>query len=146
MCWAPCMMGYCVLAVNSVRYETFLSCSGWHGSLRHQVIGRQCFELSCIIFDDLVICVTKSPAAAVVLTTNVWKFCWGINWWPVNSTHKRPVTRKMFPFGDIIMHVNTSGAETGMFREKWVSIMAADVLAPFVTSSSTAMILIDSLG
>ena len=27
----------------------------------------------------------------------------GIHWWPVNSTHKGPVTRKMFPFADVIM-------------------------------------------
>ena len=31
-------------------------------------------------------------------------FGWGINRWPVNSPHKRPVTRKMFPFDDIIMY------------------------------------------
>ena len=30
-------------------------------------------------------------------------FVRGIHEWPVNSTHKRPVTRKMFPFDDIIM-------------------------------------------
>ena len=27
----------------------------------------------------------------------------GIHWWPVNSPHKWPVTRKMFPFDDVIM-------------------------------------------
>ena len=27
-----------------------------------------------------------------------------IHRWPVNSPHKWPVTRKMFPFDDIIMH------------------------------------------
>ena len=27
----------------------------------------------------------------------------GIGRWPVNSEHKRPVTRKMFPFDDVIM-------------------------------------------
>ena len=32
-------------------------------------------------------------------------FVWGIHWWPVNSPHKRPVTRNMFPFNDIIMHM-----------------------------------------
>ena len=31
-------------------------------------------------------------------------FVWGIHWWPVNSPHKWPVTRKMFPFDDIIMY------------------------------------------
>ena len=30
-------------------------------------------------------------------------FVWGIHLWPVNSPHKWPVTRKMFPFGDAIM-------------------------------------------
>ena len=30
-------------------------------------------------------------------------FVWGIHWWPENSPHKWPVTRKMFPFVDVIM-------------------------------------------
>ena len=30
-------------------------------------------------------------------------FVQGIHRWPVNSPHKRPVTRKMFPFDDVIM-------------------------------------------
>ena len=30
-------------------------------------------------------------------------FVWGIHRWPVNSPHKRPVARKMFPFDDVIM-------------------------------------------
>ena len=30
-------------------------------------------------------------------------FGWGIRRWPVNSPHKWPVTRKMFPFDDVIM-------------------------------------------
>ena len=30
-------------------------------------------------------------------------FVRGIHQWPVNSTHKRPVTRKMFLFDDVIM-------------------------------------------
>ena len=31
-------------------------------------------------------------------------FVRGIHRWPVNSLHKGPVTRKMFPFDDVIMH------------------------------------------
>ena len=30
-------------------------------------------------------------------------FVWGIHRWPVNSPHKGPVTRKIFPFYDVIM-------------------------------------------
>ena len=33
-------------------------------------------------------------------------FVWGIHRWPVNSPHKWPVTRKMFPFDDVIMSCN----------------------------------------
>ena len=32
-------------------------------------------------------------------------FVRGIHRWPVNSPHKWPVTRKMFPFDDVIMHI-----------------------------------------
>ena len=32
-------------------------------------------------------------------------FVQGIHWWPVNSPHKWPVKRKMFPFDDVIMIV-----------------------------------------
>ena len=31
-------------------------------------------------------------------------FVWGIHRWPVNSPQKWPVTQKMFPFDDDIMH------------------------------------------
>ena len=30
-------------------------------------------------------------------------FVWGIHHWLVNSPHKGPITRKMFPFDDVIM-------------------------------------------
>ena len=30
-------------------------------------------------------------------------FVRGIHRWPVNSSHKGPVTRKMFPFGEVII-------------------------------------------
>ena len=33
-------------------------------------------------------------------------FVWGILRGPVNSPHKWPVTRKMFPFDDVIMHIS----------------------------------------
>ena len=33
-------------------------------------------------------------------------FVWGIHRGPVNSPHKWPVTRKMFPFDDVIMVIN----------------------------------------
>ena len=54
----------------------------------------------------------KSPASrlfiqsfiqAKIKETASLAFVWGIHRWPVNSPHKWPVTRKMFPFDDVIM-------------------------------------------
>ena len=45
-------------------------------------------------------------------------FVWGIHRWPVNSPHKGPVTRKMFPFHDVIMwRESTSRPTMGQKRE-----------------------------
>ena len=32
-------------------------------------------------------------------------FVRGIHWWPMNSPHKEPITRKMLPFDDAIMNL-----------------------------------------
>ena len=52
-------------------------------------------------------------------------FVWGIHRWPVNSPHKGPVMREMFPFDDVIMSLNDKGgvwcarnmAQVGMHPE-----------------------------
>ena len=43
-------------------------------------------------------------------------FVQGIHRWPVNSPHKRPVTRKMFPFDDVIMWSETCCVSYGHKR------------------------------
>ena len=56
-------------------------------------------------------------------------FVWGIHRGPVNSPHKWPVTRKMFPFDDVIMnaklHRNLSTRMQGMYH------MSISLLNPF---------------
>ena len=44
-------------------------------------------------------------------------FVQGIHRWPVNSPHKWPVTRKMFPLDDVIMIVQIHVASTGTIHE-----------------------------
>ena len=48
-------------------------------------------------------------------------FVWGFHQWPVNSPHKGPVTRKMFPFDDVIMifedFVNRSRPDTCLWPQ-----------------------------
>ena len=53
-------------------------------------------------------------------------FVWGIHRWPVNSPHKGPVTRKMFPSDDVMMktfhHMHEVQALCGGFQPRLVSL------------------------
>ena len=55
----------------------------------------------------------------------------GIHRWPVNSPHKGPITRIMFPFDDVIMNL--------------VITVFADVLTPNVTRPSASAVLTSKL-
>ena len=44
-------------------------------------------------------------------------FVMGIHQWPVNSPHKGPVTRKMFPFDNVIMRFRDIGSIPRIFNE-----------------------------
>ena len=57
-------------------------------------------------------------------------FVWGIHRGPVNSPHKWPVTRKMFPFDDVIMaSVNKVmvGSDNGLSPIRWQAIIGMNV-------------------
>ena len=43
----------------------------------------------------------------------------GIHRWPVNSPHKWPVTRKMFPFDDVIMIKSRKGNASALHPFAW---------------------------
>ena len=69
-----------------------------HDCLFNRLFGRRSKKTSC------------SASLAFVL---------GIHRWPVNSPHKWPVTRKMFPLDDVIMR----RAEQGLSQwENWLSM------------------------
>ena len=61
--------------------------------------------------------------STVYLGADQWKhqssaslaFVRGIHRWPVNSPHKGPVTRKMFPFDDVIMETQEVGSTDLIF-------------------------------
>ena len=59
----------------------------------------------------------KSPASQLFTQSFIQAslaFVWGIHLGPVNSPHKWPVTRKMFPFDDVIME-KSHGNEICLF-------------------------------
>ena len=68
-------------------------------------------------------------------------FVWGIHRWPVNSSHQGPVTRKMFPFDDVIMeqrmHWNVSSDSTAQCKKYRKNSYRSDVQVSFELSSKT---------
>ena len=42
-------------------------------------------------------------------------FVRGIHWWPVNSPHKGPVTRQVFPFDDVIISLKYRKGSTNQW-------------------------------
>ena len=80
----------------------------------------QCFKTVelCVHYSDAIVGAMASQITSLIIAySTVYSgadqrkhqssaplaFVWGIHRWPVNSPHKWPVTRKMFPFDDVIM-------------------------------------------
>ena len=87
----------------------------WHGSL---AISHWLNQWSSQHYDDAIMdpMASQITSHTIVYSTvysgadQSWHqssaslaFVWGIHRWPVNSPHKWPVTRKIFPFDDVIM-------------------------------------------
>ena len=45
-------------------------------------------------------------------------FVWGIHRWLVNFPHKAPVTRKMFPFDNIMTNASANSRDAGSLRRR----------------------------
>ena len=60
-------------------------------------------------------------------------FVRGIHQWPMNSPHKGPVTRKMFPFDDVIM--NTNCDKTTCYIKYIKLVVQATYEEPFYTQT-----------
>ena len=66
-------------------------------------------------------------------------FAWGSHRWPVNSPHKRPVTRKMFPFEDVIISFQLYMEATGYSTSNTTPTL---VRTTCVTRTPTGVVLI----
>ena len=75
-------------------------------------------HISCLYYMDVIMSAMASQITSVSIFSQLfvyvqikenikarrhWPLCEGIHRWPVDSPHKGPVTRKMFPFDDVIM-------------------------------------------
>ena len=59
-------------------------------------------------------------------------FMWGEHRWLVNSPHKVPVTRKMFPFDDVIMRDGRSSLELLALAICWVTMIMFSATWPYL--------------
>ena len=88
----------------------------WSGICSIQFRNRWCILLCVMsvmasqITSVSIVCSAVCPGAdqRKHLSSASLAFVRGIHRWPVNSTHKWPVTRETFPFDDVIMY-NTIG-------------------------------------
>ena len=91
----------------------------WHHDVRDGVSNHQPHD--CLL-NRLFRCRSKTTSKLCVTG-----FVRGIHRWPVNSPHKRPVTRKIFPFDDVIMiwtYFITGGRDGGWYENCMIPSVA----------------------
>ena len=83
--------------------------SSWHGATKHYndvIMGAIASKITSltIVYSTVYSGVDQRKHESSASLA----FVWGIHRGPVNSLHKGPVTRKMFPFDDVIMDLSGS--------------------------------------
>ena len=101
------------------------------------VFHKHCFIVSTKHYSDVIMSAMMSQITGVsIVYSNVYSgadqrnhqssesvaFVRGTHRWPVNSPHKRPVTRKMFPFYDIIMRGDGVCLPTNMINAEFLLV------------------------
>ena len=79
--------------VNKITTTTTL-----YGDVMMRAMASQITNLTFVCSD-----VYSSAGQRIYQSSTPLALVRGIQWWPVNSLHKGPVTRKMFQFDDVIM-------------------------------------------
>ena len=87
-----------------VGYDTKKSCSGWNLFAKNHYNDVIMVKSASLITSLTIVnsTVYSSADQRKLLSPTSLAFVWGIHRSPVNSPHKRPVTRIMLPFGDVI--------------------------------------------
>ena len=129
----PCGHTFCATWLGTHRGLLFFTAFMYHHSARYmasppqaassylmcrQWLGIDMYNFCTAHYDDVIMCaITSQITSLTIVYSTVYSdadqrkhqssaslaFVWGIDRGPVNSPHKWPVTRKMFPFDDVIM-------------------------------------------
>ena len=84
--------------INHIQHHFVMTQAACYGDVRMGAIASQITSLTVVystVYSDADQRKHQYPASLATV--------WGIHRGPVNSPHKWPVTRKMFPFDDVIM-------------------------------------------
>ena len=104
----------------------------WIAMIRCDVVYNRNSDYNDVIISTMAFQITgvsivystvgKSPDQRKQQSSASLASVWGNHRWPAITPHKRPVTRKMFPFDDVITHVcNTSAIHIGSNKyTQWI--------------------------
>ena len=70
------------------------------------------------------------------------------DWWPVNTPHKGPVTRKMFPFDDVIVRIHKAVGNRATYTDSYfitvtsikLNRLVFQVIRPYTCSGSSSLL------
>ena len=107
---------------NSVTWGQYV-----HGCLSHN---PQCHNYTDVIMGAIASQITNLTIVYSTVYSDAYQrknqssaslaFVWGIHRWPVNSPHKWPITRKIFPFDNVIMtFLNIPSIFPGLCHAYW---------------------------
>ena len=135
-CWKIFDVSYILYHGNfwhsDALYALRVFCMGNHRSL---VVPFRVSNQTVVHYDDVIMSTIASQITSpTIVYSTIYSgadqskhqssaslaFVWGIHRGPVNSPHKWPVTRKMFPFDDVIMDFCIFLAWTSFPRDIWV--------------------------
>ena len=124
--------------IGTIFYTWKQHYRGWYGVMRviqhlriHLLVTAVCAQYFASIFSEMFIihyndvtmdAIASQITSLTIVYSTVYSdadqrkhqsssspaFVWGIHSWPVNSPHKWPVTRNMFPFDDVIMNLRVT--------------------------------------
>ena len=104
------------LEEGTYHHNSLISLSSlqWRHNERDGVSNHQPHDCSTVFFSGADQSKRQSSASLA--------FVWGIHRWSVNSLRKGPVTRKIFPFDDVIMWYEQCGIEILVTRvTRWLT-------------------------